>query len=260
MKRSMVHEPTTHRTKRIIIDDSHYVIISKPLREGSIVTNRFFRSSVLNLCGLLSLVILLFASPVHAEERPENIDLKTLLAQAAQFQQRLDQNPADYEALQGLGIVYHSMALKDSKTYAKKAVQYLEQANQKKSDDTVVLCYLGNAYTLLARDASDKSRKMSTVSKGIGFMDKAVRMTPDNITVRLIRANNSKNLPRFLNRRSIAYEDFEHLVDLLKNKPDTPASLKAYVYGNLAALYKEDGDSAKARKYEAMAAAISKEN
>jgi tetratricopeptide (TPR) repeat protein len=222
--------------------------------------DRVSRSLVLGLCGVISLAFLLFASSVHAEERPESMDRKALLTQAAQLQLRLDQNPSDYEALRGLGIVYHNMALKDSKSYAKKAIQYLEQAHQKKSDDTVVLCYLGSAYTLLAKDASDPSSKMSNVSKGIGLMDKAVRMAPDDISVRLIRANNSKNLPKFLNRRSVAYEDFEYLAGLFEKKPDVSPSLKLSVYRNLAALYKEDGDAAKARKYEGMAAAISKEN
>ncbi len=222
--------------------------------------NRVFRSSFLGLYGVLSLVFLLFASQVHAEERPENMDLKALLVQAAQLQQRLDQDPSDYEALQGLGIVYHSMALKDSKAYAKKAVQYLEQANQKKFDDYVVLCYLGSAYTMLAKDARDPMSKSSYMNKGIECMDKAVRMDPDNISVRLIRANNSKSLPKFLNRRPVANEDFEYLEGLFEKKLNISASLKASVYRDLAALYKEDGDAAKARKYEAMAAAIPKEN
>jgi tetratricopeptide (TPR) repeat protein len=188
------------------------------------------------------------------------MDLKALSVLAAQLQQRLEQNPTDYEALKGLGIVYHGMALKDSKAYAKKAVQYLEQANQKKSDETEVLCYLGSAYTLLAKDTGDLMSKSSYMNKGVEYMDKAARMDPDNISVRLIRANNSKNLPRFLNRRSVAYEDFEYLAGLFEKRPDVSPSLKASVYRDLAALYKEDGDAAKARKYEAMATAIAKEN
>jgi tetratricopeptide (TPR) repeat protein len=210
--------------------------------------------------GVLCLVLLLFASQVRAEERPENMDLKALSVQAAQLQQRLEQNPADYEALKGLGIVYHGMALRDSKGYAKKAVQYLEQANQKKSDETEVLCYLGSAYTLLAKDVGDLMSKSSYMNRGVEYMDKAVRMDPDNISVRLIRANNSKNLPRFLNRHSVAYEDFEHLAGLFEKRPDVSPSLKASVYRDLAALYKEDGDTTKAQKYEAMAVAIAKEN
>jgi tetratricopeptide (TPR) repeat protein len=222
--------------------------------------DRVFRSSSSGIFGVLCLVLLLFASQVRAGERPENMDLKALSVQAAQLQHRLDQNPADYETLKGLGIVYRGMALKDSKAYAKKAVQYLEQANQKKSDDTEVLCYLGSAYTLLAKDTGDLMNKSSYMNRGVEYMDKSVRMDLDNIAVRLARANNSKSLPKFLNRRPVAYEDFEHLAGLFEKKPDVSPSLKASVYRDFAALYKEDGDTTKARKYEAMAVAIAKEN
>jgi tetratricopeptide (TPR) repeat protein len=221
--------------------------------------NRVSHHSWVGRCGVLGLVFLLSISLVHAEKRPESMDLNTLKARAAELQQRLNQNPSDYDALRSLGIVYYAAALKDSKTYAKKAIQYLEQAYQKKPEDAEVLCYLGTSYTLLAKDASDLASITSNTNKGIGFMDKAVRMDPNNISVRLIRANNSKNLPKFLNRRSVAYEDFEYLTGLFEKKLGVSPSLKASVYRNLAALYKEDGDSAKARKYEAMAAAINKE-
>jgi tetratricopeptide (TPR) repeat protein len=241
-------------------DDSSYKMISKSLRERSNVMDGVFRSSLSGVFGVLCLVLLLVASQVRAEEKTENMDLKALSVQAVQFQQRLEQNPADYEALKGLGIVYHGMALKDSKAYAKKAVQYLEEANQKKSDDTEVLCYLGSAYTLMAKDAGDLMSKSSYMNRGVERMDKAVRMDPDNIVVRLVRANNSKSLPLFLNRRPVAYEDFEYLAGLFEKKPNVSPSLKASVYRDLAALYKEDGDAAKARKYEAMAVAIAKEN
>jgi len=222
--------------------------------------DRVSQSSMFNLFGVLSLVFLLLTSLAYAEERPENMDLKALLGQAAQLQQRLDQNPSDYEALRNLGIVYHHMAIKDSKAYAKKAVQYLEQAHQKRIDDNVVLCYLGSAYTLLAKDAWNPLSRTYYLNKGVEYMDKAVRKDPDNITVRLIRANNSKALSsRFLSQRSIAYEDFEHLAGLFEKGLKVPLQLKTSVYHSLAALYKEDGDVAKAQKYQTMAETVQKE-
>ena len=88
-------------------------------------------------------------------------------------------------------LVNHYMVLKDSKAYAKKAVQYLKQAYQRKFDDYVVLCYLGSAYNLLAKDTWNSFDKLSHVNKGIECMDKAIRKDPNNITMRTIRANNS---------------------------------------------------------------------
>jgi hypothetical protein len=215
--------------------------------------DRVSHSSMFNLFRVLSLVFLLLTSLAYAEERPENMDLKALLVQAAQLQNRLDQNPSDYEALRGLGTVYHSMALKDSKAYAKKAVQYLEQAHQKRIDDNVVLCYLGSAYTLLAKDAWNPISKVYDLNKGVEYMDKAVRKDPDNITVRLIRANNSKALSnKYLSRRSIAYEDYELLASLFEKGLKVPRQVKASVYSSLEALYEEDGNMAEAQKYQRM--------
>jgi len=225
--------------------------------------DRVTHNSSFHLCWVLGLVFLLFASLAHAEERPENMNLKALLGRASQLENRLDRNPSDDEALRGLGTVYHSMALEDSKAYAKKAVQYLEQTHQKRIDDNVVLCYLGSAYTLLAKDAGDRMDQMSYVNKGVEYMDKAVRKDTDNITdyitIRLTRANNSMRLPKFLNRRPIAYEDFEVLASLFEKGLKVPSQLRISVYRSLAALYKEDGDVAKAQKYQTMAETVQKE-
>lgn len=225
--------------------------------------NRIFHSSLLDMFAVLSLVFFLFTSLAYAEEKPEDKELAAMLAQITQLQQRLGKNPSDYEALRDLGIAYHNAAIKDSKVYAKKAVQYLEQTRQKKIDDTVVLCYLGSAYTLLARDTSDPMDRLSYVNKGVEYMDKAVRKDPDNIsdyvTIRLVRANNSMRLPKSLNRRPIAYEDFELLASLFQKGLKIPSPLKISVYRSLAALYQEDGNMAEAKKYQTMAETVQKE-
>ncbi len=221
--------------------------------------DRIYQSSLLKMFGVLSLFFLLLTSPANAEEKPEGKELAALLVQIAQLQQRLDKNSSDYEALCGLGIAYHDAALKDSKVYAKKAVQYLDLARQKKIDDTVVLCYLGSVYTLLAKDASNPMDQMSYVNKGVEYMDKAVRKDPDNIAIRLTRANNSKSLPKFLNRRPVAYEDFELLASLFRKGLKVPSPLKISVYHSLAAMYKEDGNMPEAKKYQTMAETLQKE-
>ena len=218
------------------------------------------RNALLGLYGVFGLVLLLFASLAFAEERPEDMDLKALSVRAVQLQQRVDQNPSDDEALRDLRIVYHDMAIKDSKAYGQKAAQYLEQAYRKKPHDHVALCYLGSAYTLLAKDAWNPVSKAFYLNKGVEHMDKAVRKDLNNITVRLIRANNSKVLSsKFLSQRSIAYEDFEHVASLFEKGLKVPSQLKASVYRSLADLYKEDGNLAEAKKYQIMAKNVDKE-
>ncbi len=203
----------------------------------------------------LSLTFLLLLAPVPSRSQAgfETMDLNALKAQADQLEARVDRNAADYTTLRDLATVYHYMAVKDSATYAKKAVQVLERAYEKKPEDYEMLCYLGNAYVLLAKDGSFFVTKAANANRGFGYMDKAVRNAPDDITIRLTRGYSAKASPRFLGRRPVAYEDFEYLAALFEKGLKVPQSLKASVYRTLAALYKEDGDEGSARKYMEMA-------
>ncbi|MGM0664412.1 MAG: hypothetical protein ACQET7_09535 [Thermodesulfobacteriota bacterium] len=188
-----------------------------------------------------------------AEKAVENMELDALQGRAKQLTQRLDRDPADYGALLGLGVTYHAMALKDSKAYTGKAVRSLEEAYQKRPDDFTALCYLGSAYTLLAKDRWNPVSRLMYLNKGFKYMDKAVQKDPDNVTLRLVRANNSKAMPKFFERRSIAYEDFEHLAMVLERDDALPAKLAATVYRNLSELYADDGNRAEAKRYHALA-------
>lgn len=199
------------------------------------------------------LALFFFMSTVWGEEKSQQGDLDAMVKKSSKLQERFNQNPSDYETLKELGVIYHDMALKDAKTYAKKAVISLEEAQKIKPEDNVTLCYLGSAYTLMAKESWNPVSKSNYVNKGIKGMDKAVKKDPDNITVRMTRGLNSRGLPGFLNRRQVAYEDFEHLADLFEKGLKAPASLKSTVYKNLSGLYKEDGDNGKAQKYKAMA-------
>jgi two-component SAPR family response regulator len=176
-----------------------------------------------------------------------------MVKKITKLQERFNRNPSDYEALKELGVIYHDMALKDTKTYAKKAVNSLEEAQKVKPEDNVTLCYLGSAYTLMAKESWNPVSKSNYVNKGIECMDKAIKKDPDNITIRMTRGMNSRGLPGFLNRRQVAFEDFEHLADQFEKGLKVPASLKSTVYKNLSGLYKEDGDKIKTQKYQAMA-------
>ncbi len=90
----------------------------------------------------LSLLFLLLLSPGPSRSQAgiETMDLKALKEQAGQLEARVGKNAADYATLRELALVYRCMALKDSKAYAKKAVQRLDEALRKKPDDNVVLC------------------------------------------------------------------------------------------------------------------------
>jgi len=200
-----------------------------------------------------SLTLFFLISAAWGEEKNQRADLDAMVKKIIKLQERFNQNPSDYEVLKEIGVIYHDLAQKDAKTYAKKAVNSLEEAQKVKPEDNVTLCYLGSAYTLMAKEFWNPVSKSNYVNKGIECMDKAVRKDPDNITVRMTRGINSTRLPGILNRRQVAYEDFEHLADLFEKGLNAPSSLKSTVYKSLSGLYKEDGDKVKTQKYQTMA-------
>lgn len=148
-----------------------------------------------------------------------------------------------------LGIAYHHLAREDKKQYALKAFDTLTEGHNLDKQDNTTLCYLGSATTMMAETTWNQMEKMSFVNKGVGYMDKAVRRDPDVIRIRFTRAYNSLALPDFLNRRSIATTDFEHLANLIELHPEKYSSLKQEVFNNLIKIYNENGSTDKANLY-----------
>jgi cytochrome c-type biogenesis protein CcmH/NrfG len=203
---------------------------------------------------LVSLAVL--AAPLAwGEDWHELQDLSDteLAEKIAELQDRLNQNPADYETLKALGAAFHIKAQEDAKQYAPKAVAFLTRAHEADTKDYETMCYLGSATTMMARTTWNPVKKMSYVNKGTGLMDKAVRKDPDNISVRLTRAFNSKGLPSFLERGHLALEDFEYIAGLIEKDPGVPQAIKKTVYSNLAELYAKAGDQDKAERFSKLA-------
>ena len=205
--------------------------------------------------GLFLTAALLLAAVVWAKDWHELRDMSDiqLAERISEFQEKLHQNPADYEMLKAMGIAFHVKAKMDAKKYALKAVEFLTSAHEINKKDYETVCYLGSAATMMARTTENPVKKMSYVNKGTGFMDKAVRRDPDNVSVRLTRAFNSKILPSFLARGHIALEDFEYLAGLIEKNPDVFQPIKKTVYSNLAELYTKAGDQARADRCSKLA-------
>jgi cytochrome c-type biogenesis protein CcmH/NrfG len=206
----------------------------------------------LAIVGFVLAIVFWSAALVSAKDCQELSDLdgEQLMEKISEMQKVLDQNPSDFETLKCIGIAYHRMARKDAKTYAPKAVEILTKAFEANRKDYESMCYLGSATTMMAKRTWNPMKKMTYVNKGAALMDKAIRKDPDNISVRMTRAYNSKSLPSFLNRGHLAVEDFEYLADLIEKNPKAYASIKKDVYTNLCELYRKAGDQAKADTFK----------
>lgn len=164
----------------------------------------------------------------------------------------LKENPDDVGALKVLGIAYHNLSVLGKKGVSEKAFSILNKAHQLAPDDYEILVYLGSTRTLLGRDATFPLTRLYQVNKGCRIMDDAIFNAPDNIVVRMTRANNSLALPSFFNRAKYAKEDLLYLLKLSKKLPrEFPNDLLSTIYYTLGEYYKGEGKSQwnKAREY-----------
>lgn len=217
------------------------------------MANRIERVTI---CWILMVVVgIFFVTQPMAKDWHELSSLsdEQLSARISESKEILEQNCDDYESIKCLGIAYHIKAQKDPKKFVKKAVEALSRAHEMNKEDYEVLCYLGSATTMRAKTTWNLIKKRSYANKGITMMDKSVRRAPDNVSVRMTRAYNSKNLPGFLGRGDIALEDFEYLAKMIEKDPNTYKAIKREVYENLAELYQKQGEGEKAEEYMQLA-------
>ncbi len=124
-------------------------------------------------------------------------------------------NSSDELANLYLGIAYHNLALIDSIKYAEKAVSYFNNYKGIKFL-SIATGYKGSAITLVANSFSKKGNLMAAASKlteGFELLDKAIKMDPENIIIRFLRAENGIEITETtpFNRSKVVEEDLNFL-------------------------------------------------
>ena len=95
----------------------------------------------------------------------------------------------------------------------------------------------------MGRDSWNVLVKDGFVHKGIKMMDDAVAEVPDSIVVRMVRANNSLQLPEFFKRKDIAKKDFQYLKMLItKSSVEIDSDIKAKVFYQLGTFSRQEGN------------------
>ncbi len=116
------------------------------------------------------------------------------------------------DAMFKLAIIYYNMVSKQENDKATERAEELFKAVLKeKNDRTDAMVYYGSLLTLKGRDAFLPWRKLSYVEEGCEMMDKAVRLDPKNINLRIRRAMNNINLPDSFDRQAYYLSDFEFI-------------------------------------------------
>ena len=107
------------------------------------------------------------------------------------------------------------------------------------------MAFLGSANTMVARDAWNPATKARLVNQGVQLLDRAVRMAPNNFSVRIVRMTNSLALPAFLGRGAKVREDLLQLSGPLAEQIPHPV-LAAELSYRLGELMQHEGRTKRA--------------
>jgi hypothetical protein len=164
-------------------------------------------------------------------------------AELARLQTQLKTTPTDFEANKSAGIVLHQISRSaPDRTKVELSEKYLKQASQANPKDQETAAWLGSITTMKAMFETDPGKQTFFVKLGARAMDTAVATAPDNLVVRLIRANNSIELPAFLKRSRFAVEDYQHYLALCE-KQACPAAEVTTTKANLKLAQKLTAES-----------------
>jgi len=173
---------------------------------------------------------------------------------------RLAANPNDLDALKRLGLVYHHQAVLRIDGMLNEAIITLEKVMELDPADLEAYAFLGSCYTMVAWDSKNPFTKMKMVRKGTKIIDGCVTKAPKNILIRILRANNSLNLPGFLGRRHYALEDYLYIESIAADPEadygipshlgeNDSKDVLAQVYYKIGRLYLEKEALEKAQAY-----------
>jgi tetratricopeptide (TPR) repeat protein len=165
-----------------------------------------------------------------------------------ELEKKLRKDPKNLSIIHQLAHIYHHKALHKEKGALRRAEKFFKKARKALPQDMVILAWYGSLLTIKARDAWFPPMKLYYLRRGISMLDKAVKSAKDNITIRMIRANNSLNLPAFTKRLNIAIEDFKYLLNISKNR-DLPKELLAQIHLGLVKVYIKKDNKEEAKRH-----------
>lgn len=137
---------------------------------------------------------------------------------------------------------WHDVCLKGKVEDIDKQIEKFENQISNDGKDSLAKVYLGSAQALRAKYSYWGLTKLNYLRSAEKTLDAAVKQSPNDARVRMVRAIAGYKVPVKFKRRPTALKDFEFLVPIVKNPRGRLKNNERQVilyYGYLA--YKEDG-------------------
>jgi len=208
----------------------------------------------MKILWLIGIIFLSISVPCYAEIELQQLyglrDKESLQDFIQKTEKEVGITSSDAQKIKMLGIAYHNLAIFKVKDASRKAVAYLQKADSLSPNNDEVRAYLGSATTMMGRDSWNVLTKIGAVNKGIKIIDDAVVRMPDNIVIRMVRANNSLDLPDLFKRKEIAKKDFQYLEMLVaKSSSNVEPDIKAEIFYQLGMFYRRENNDSMAKEY-----------
>ncbi len=207
---------------------------------------------------LPSLGLAVAAPHLQANDLPAdtlNAELAVKNAEKARLEKAVAADPANQALRFQLGAVLCDLAADGDEGAEGEALKLFAALHKDAPHDAEVLAFYGNACTIEAK-FSFILTKLNWAHDGFNYLDTAVKDAPDDVTVRVIRALNSSQVPDFLGREQTARDDFAWIMQRVSEHPQdfSPELLRSvYYYAGKFAL---NHNEAKAVQLLTQAAAI----
>ena len=181
--------------------------------------------NILKKTLLATSLILALSGNAQAKE-PWELNAKESRAALGPVTAQLTRTPDNVEALKTSGILLQQIARSDAKREdVELAERNLKRAKELAPTDQEIAAWLGSVTTMKALFETDPGRQTLWVKVGTKLMDAAVQSAPNNLVVRLVRANNSVELPPFLRRARFGVEDFSYYIDACAKQTCSPTQV-----------------------------------
>jgi tetratricopeptide (TPR) repeat protein len=156
--------------------------------------------------------------------------------------------PNNISALTTLGVNYHDLGVAGDPKAVEQSEKILKKVLSLDSTNAYATGYYGSILSLKARDASMPWTKVKYAKQGFEQLDKSIEINPDDLDVRLIRAMNSYQVPKFLKRLTLSIEDFNFIIKHKTFETWTPDH-SAFVYLHFGKALEKDDQHVKAREF-----------
>ena len=176
------------------------------------------------------------------------LEAQTPGARIVELQAALSRNGMDAAALKELGDHWFGRAVNGDKGAVEQGLDIYLSLMQLEPTQPLHLCRFGSLSTMKGRDAALPLARLWHVQKGLESMGKAVALAPDDLGIRLTRANTCNALPAQFKQAETAVQDCEHAGWLLAQAPGRfPQELGFQTRLLLASSLKKAGREAEAR-------------